>query len=58
VGTRIPATGVAALLRDGVPPERIGDYYPGVTPEAARDAADFADHVGRYADAEIRQAAS
>ncbi|PYC76903.1 hypothetical protein C7C46_21185 [Streptomyces tateyamensis] len=57
-GTRIPATEVAALLRDGVPPEQIGDYYPGVTAEAARDAADFADYVDSYEDAEIRQAAS
>ncbi|WP_042366608.1 DUF433 domain-containing protein [Streptacidiphilus neutrinimicus] len=57
-GTRIPATEVAALLRDGIPPERIGDFYPGVTPEAARDAADFADYVDSYTDAEIRQVAS
>jgi uncharacterized protein (DUF433 family)/DNA-binding transcriptional MerR regulator len=57
-GTRIPATEVAALLRDGVPSEQIGDYYPGVTSAAALDAADFADYVDSYADAEIRQAAS
>lgn len=57
-GTRIPAAEVAALLRDGIPPERIGDFYPGVTPEAARDAADFADYVDSYTDAEIRQVAS
>lgn len=52
-GTRIPAAEVAALLRDGVRPEQISDYYPGVTPEAAREAADFADYVDSYADAEI-----
>jgi uncharacterized protein (DUF433 family) len=58
-GTRIPASEVAALLRDGVQPAQIGDYYPGVTPEAALDAADFVDYVDSYADdAEIRQAAS
>ncbi|GII65302.1 hypothetical protein Skr01_53870 [Sphaerisporangium krabiense] len=47
-GTRIPYDEVAALLRDGVPAERISDYYPGVTASAARDAADFADYVDSY----------
>ncbi|MER5418224.1 DUF433 domain-containing protein [Streptosporangium roseum] len=47
-GTRIPCDGVAALLRDGVPPERISDYHPSVTATAALDAADFADYVDGY----------
>ncbi|WP_042415716.1 DUF433 domain-containing protein [Streptacidiphilus anmyonensis] len=57
-GTRIPSAEVAALLRDGVRPEQIADYYPGVSAEAARDAADFANYVDSYTDAEIRQVAS
>lgn len=41
-GTRIPYDLVAALISDGsVPPERVGDYYPGVSADAARDALDF-----------------
>jgi uncharacterized protein (DUF433 family) len=47
-GTRVPYDEVAALLRDGVPAERISDYYPSVTATAARDAADFADYVDSY----------
>ncbi|MEZ0074825.1 DUF433 domain-containing protein [Planotetraspora sp. GP83] len=47
-GTRVPYDEVAALLRDGVPAERISDYYPSVTPAAARDAVDFADYVDSY----------
>ncbi|GAA5080602.1 uncharacterized protein (DUF433 family)/DNA-binding transcriptional MerR regulator [Thermocatellispora tengchongensis] len=47
-GTRVPYDEVAALLRDGVPPERIGDYYPSVSAMAALDAADFADYVDSY----------
>ncbi|PZG20697.1 DUF433 domain-containing protein [Nonomuraea aridisoli] len=47
-GTRVPYDEVAALLRDGVPPERIGDYYPSVSVTAALDAADFADYVDSY----------
>ncbi|MCX4686646.1 DUF433 domain-containing protein [Kitasatospora purpeofusca] len=57
-GTRIPASEVAALLRDGIRPESIRDFYPGVTPEAARDAADFTDYVDSYSDEGPRQAAS
>lgn len=42
-GTRVPYNTVAELLADGtVPLAEIGDYYPGVTPEAASDALDFA----------------
>lgn len=47
-GTRVPCDEVAALLRDGIPPERISEYYPSVTPSAALDAADFADYVNSY----------
>jgi uncharacterized protein (DUF433 family)/DNA-binding transcriptional MerR regulator len=41
-GTRIPFEFVAGFVADGVKPEDIYLYYPGVTPAAARDAADFA----------------
>jgi uncharacterized protein (DUF433 family) len=57
-GTRIPASEVAALLKDGIPPESIKDFYPGVTPQAARDAADFTAYVDSYSDEGPRQAAS
>jgi uncharacterized protein (DUF433 family) len=57
-GTRIPAAEVAALVRDGITPEQIGDFYPGVTAEAARDAVDFADYVDSYLDPQLRQTAS
>jgi len=48
-GTRVPFDAVATLMREDVPPERIGDYYPAVSPEAARDALDFALYVDSYA---------
>ncbi|WP_052847816.1 DUF433 domain-containing protein [Streptomyces avicenniae] len=47
-GTRVPFDAVADLVGDGVPPERIGDYFPGVTAEAARDALSFARYVNSY----------
>ncbi|MBD0738231.1 MULTISPECIES: DUF433 domain-containing protein [unclassified Streptomyces] len=47
-GTRVPFDAVAELVEDGVPPEKIGEYYPGVTPEAARDAMSFALYVDSY----------
>jgi len=47
-GTRVPYGAVADLLADGVPEERIADYYPAVTVEAAREAADFAQYVDSY----------
>jgi uncharacterized protein (DUF433 family)/DNA-binding transcriptional MerR regulator len=47
-GTRVPYDEVAALLRDGVPADRIPDYYPSVTAAAALEAADFADYVDSY----------
>lgn len=48
-GTRVSYELVAGLVRDGVPPEEIRRYYPGVSAEAARDAVDFADYVDRSA---------
>ncbi|WP_311922970.1 DUF433 domain-containing protein [Microbispora sp. H10836] len=47
-GTRVPYDEVAALLRDGVPADRIPVYYPSVTATAALQAADFADYVDSY----------
>ncbi|MBN6056497.1 DUF433 domain-containing protein [Nonomuraea sp. RK-328] len=47
-GTRVPYDEVAALLRDGIPAERISEYYPSVTAAAALDARDFADYVDSY----------
>jgi uncharacterized protein (DUF433 family) len=57
-GTRIPASEVAALVRDGIPPDQISDFYPGVNADAARDAADFTDYVDSYTDSHPRQVAS
>jgi uncharacterized protein (DUF433 family)/DNA-binding transcriptional MerR regulator len=48
-GTRVPFELVASLVRDGVPPEKVADFYPSVTAAAARDAADFADYVDQAA---------
>jgi uncharacterized protein (DUF433 family) len=36
------------LLRDHVAAERIGEYYPGVSAEAAQDALNFAAYVDSY----------
>ncbi|MFE3447680.1 DUF433 domain-containing protein [Nonomuraea sp. NPDC059194] len=47
-GTRVPYDEVAALLRDGVPADRVAEYYPSVSTSAALDAADFADYVDSY----------
>lgn len=47
-GTRVPYDAVAGLMRDGVPAEKIEEYYPTVTAEAARDALDFARYVDSY----------
>lgn len=58
-GTRVPYDEVASLLRDGVPAERIANFYPSVSAGAARDAADFADYVDSYEPPrEWRQAAA
>lgn len=41
-GTRIPFDLVAELVSDGtVQPERVQEFYPGVTADAARDALDY-----------------
>lgn len=53
-GTRVPSRDVAALLRDGVPAERIADYYPSVTAAAAHDAARFALYVDSYSTTRTR----
>jgi uncharacterized protein (DUF433 family) len=47
-GSRVPYDVVAGLMKDGVPAEKIADYYPSVTPAAARDALDFARYVDSY----------
>jgi len=47
-GTRVPYDAVGGLMREDVPADQIADYYPGVTPEAARDALDFALYVESY----------
>jgi len=47
-GTRVPYDSVADLMRDGVPAERIADYYPAVDAAAANDALDFARYVDSY----------
>jgi uncharacterized protein (DUF433 family) len=47
-GTRIPYDEVAAMLRDGVAAEDIGEFFPQVSPAAARDAYDFASYVDSY----------
>ncbi|GAA3709132.1 hypothetical protein GCM10022224_088310 [Nonomuraea antimicrobica] len=47
-GTRVPYDEIAALLRDGVPAERIPEYFPSVSATAALDAVDFADYVDSY----------
>lgn len=47
-GTRVPYDLVAGLIRDGVAPDDIKDYYPAVSADAARDAADFAFYVDGY----------
>ncbi|MFE3138990.1 DUF433 domain-containing protein [Streptomyces scopuliridis] len=52
----MPASDVAALVRDGVPPDQIAEFYPGVTAEAARVAADFSEYVDSYGSSEPRQA--
>ncbi|MEW2068818.1 MULTISPECIES: DUF433 domain-containing protein [Streptomyces] len=47
-GTRVPAAEVAALIRDGIPPEQIADFFPGVSAGAALEATDFTDYVDSY----------
>jgi uncharacterized protein (DUF433 family)/DNA-binding transcriptional MerR regulator len=50
-GTRVPYDAVASLMRDGVPANRVAEYYPAVTAEAAGDALDFARYVDSYSPA-------
>jgi uncharacterized protein (DUF433 family)/DNA-binding transcriptional MerR regulator len=47
-GTRIQFDLVASLVRDGVPPEEVKDFYPSVTAAAAKDAASLAQIVAGY----------
>jgi len=44
-GTRVLYDQVASLVADGVHPERIDRYFPGVTSEAAKDALSLAAEV-------------
>lgn len=44
-GTRVPYELVASLVRDGVPPDEIDQFYPSITAAGAQDAVDFADYV-------------
>jgi uncharacterized protein (DUF433 family) len=45
-GTRIPFDLVAALVSDGtISPEKVADYYPGVSADAARDALDYQESI-------------
>jgi uncharacterized protein (DUF433 family) len=44
-GTRVPFELVAELVAGGIPPEKVSEYYPSVSEEAARDALDFAAYV-------------
>jgi uncharacterized protein (DUF433 family)/DNA-binding transcriptional MerR regulator len=46
-GTRVPFDLVAGLVAGGVPVERVRDYYPGVSSDAAAQAADYAAYVDR-----------
>jgi uncharacterized protein (DUF433 family) len=47
-GTRAPYDTGASLMREDVAAEKISDYYPAVSAEAARDALDFALYVDSY----------
>jgi uncharacterized protein (DUF433 family) len=49
-GTRVPYDVVAGLLRDGVSPESIKDFYPSVNSTAAAGALAFAAYVDGYRD--------
>lgn len=48
-GTRVPYDAVASLMREDVPADKVSDFYPAVSAEAARDALDFAMYVDSYA---------
>lgn len=49
-GTRVPYDVVSSLVRDGVAPEEIADYYPSVGAAAAVGATEFAAYVDQYRD--------
>ncbi|HET9971700.1 MAG TPA: hypothetical protein VFQ68_25930 [Streptosporangiaceae bacterium] len=44
----MPYDAVAGLMRDGVPADRIAEYYPAVGADAASDALDFSRYVDSY----------
>lgn len=52
-GTRVDYDLVASLVRDGVDPSAVSDFYPSVSTKGAADAADFADEVDRYRHGEL-----
>lgn len=43
--TRVPYNYVSELLTDGVKPSRIADFYPNVSPVAAKDAEEYSKYV-------------
>lgn len=45
--TRVPFELVAGLVKDGISPDEVQQFYPSVTAAAALDAAAFADDVER-----------
>lgn len=53
-GTRVPYENVASLVADGVPANRLRDYYPSVDADAARDALDFATYADSWRTGEQR----
>ncbi len=55
-GTRIPYDEVAALFRDGAGAEEVDEFFPQVSPAAARDAYDFASYVDSYVQSPERAA--
>lgn len=44
-GTRVPYDNVATLVRDGIRPRDVRNFYPSVNAAGARDAKAFADYV-------------
>jgi uncharacterized protein (DUF433 family)/DNA-binding transcriptional MerR regulator len=57
-GTRVPYELVASLVRDGVEPGQVAEYYPSVSADAARDAVDFAKYVERAARRRVKSLAA
>ena len=56
-GTRVPFDLVAGLVAGGIPVDRVRDYYPGVDPDAATQAADYAAYAAYVEQVANRQAA-